>query len=66
MMGWYHDYLQPNAVTVYYSPTKKIYALLVDCAGDSVFFPVFLEILEKKQNQYHRHQWPAKRDRDLD
>ena len=39
MMGWYQDYLQANAVAVYYSPTKNYHALLVDCAGE--------EILEK-------------------
>ena len=41
MMGWYHDYLQADAVAVYYSPTKNYYALLVDCAGE--------EILEKTE-----------------
>ena len=41
MMGWYQDYLQTNAVAVYYSPTKNLYALLVDCAGE--------EILEKTE-----------------
>ena len=36
VVGWYQDYLQANAVAVYYSPTKKFYALLVDCAGEEI------------------------------